>query len=98
MMVTIRHERTGEVAAREALLDLSYGPVRFAKASERLREGRLPELALVAAEGRRLVGTVRLWHVTAGPGRPALLLGPLAGAPDSRNCGIGSSPWPRGAW
>jgi predicted N-acetyltransferase YhbS len=91
MMVTIRHERTGEVAAREALLDLSYGPVRFAKASERLREGRLPELALVAAEGRRLVGTVRLWRVSAGPGRPALLLGPLAVAPDCRNRGIGST-------
>jgi predicted N-acetyltransferase YhbS len=91
MMVTIRHERTGEVAAREALLDLSYGPVRFAKASERLREGRLPELALVAAEGRRLVGTVRLWRVSAGPDRPALLLGPLAVAPDCRNRGIGST-------
>src|SRR5262245_46404779 len=91
MMVTIRHERTGEVAAREALLDLSYGPVRFAKASERLREGRLPELALVAAEGRRLVATVRLWRVSAGPGRPALLLGPLAVAPDCRNRGIGST-------
>src|SRR5262245_7816771 len=90
-MVTIRHERTGEVAAREALLDLSYGPVRFAKASERLREGRLPELALVAAEGRRLVGTLRLWRVSAGPGRPALLLGPLAVAPDCRNRGIGST-------
>jgi predicted N-acetyltransferase YhbS len=91
MMVTIRHERTGEVAAREALLDLYYGPVRFAKASERLREGRLPELALVAADGRRLVGTVRLWRVSAGPGRPALLLGPLAVAPDCRNRGIGST-------
>ena len=25
-----------------------------------------------------LVGTVRLWHVAAGPNRPALLLGPIA--------------------
>jgi predicted N-acetyltransferase YhbS len=90
-MVTIRHERAGEVVAREALLDLSYGPGRFAKASERLREGRLPELALVAAEGRRLVGTVQLWRVAAGPDRPALLLGPLAVAPDCRNRGIGST-------
>jgi predicted N-acetyltransferase YhbS len=90
-MVAIRHERAGDVAGRETLLDVSYGPIRFAKASERLREGRLPELALVAAEGRRLVGTVRLWRIAADPGRPALLLGPLAVAPDCRNRGIGSS-------
>jgi predicted N-acetyltransferase YhbS len=90
MMVTIRHERAGDVERREGLLDLSYGPARFAKASERLREGRLPELALIAAEGRRLVGTVRLWRIAVGPGRPALLLGPLAVAPDQRNRGIGS--------
>jgi predicted N-acetyltransferase YhbS len=58
-MVTVRKERPAEAATREALLDLAYGPARFSKASERLREGRLPELALVAAEGRRIVGTVR---------------------------------------
>jgi predicted N-acetyltransferase YhbS len=90
-MVTIRHERARDVAAREALLDVSYGPVRFTKTSERLREGRLPELALVATEGRRIVGTVRLWPVSAGPGRSALLLGPLAVAPDVRKRGIGSA-------
>jgi predicted N-acetyltransferase YhbS len=90
-MVAIRPERPGDAAAREALLDVAYGPVRFVKASERLREGRLPELSIVAAEGRRLVGTVRLWCVSAGPGRPALLLGPLAVAPDCRRRGIGST-------
>jgi len=90
-MVTVRKERPAEAAAREALLDLAYGPDRFTKASERLREGRLPELALVAAEGRRIVGTVRVWQVSAGPDRPALLLGPLAVAPDRRKRGIGST-------
>src|SRR3954469_4788584 len=88
-MVTIRRERKGDVAPREALLDVSYGPIRFSKTSERLREGRRPGLSFVAASGRRLVGTVRLWDVSAGPGRPALLLGPLAVAPDSRKRGIG---------
>ena len=39
-MVTIRKERTGDAAAREALLDAAYGPVRFAKPSERLRQPR----------------------------------------------------------
>src|SRR3954471_4736985 len=76
-MVTIRRERKADVAPREALLDVSYGPIRFSKTSERLREGRRPGLSFVAASGRRLVGTVRLWDVSAGPDRPALLLGPL---------------------
>jgi predicted N-acetyltransferase YhbS len=92
-MVTIRHERTADIAAREALLDLCFGRARTAKASERLREGRLPAegLSWVATERGRVVGTVRLWHVAAGPDRPALLLGPLAVDPDCRNRGTGSA-------
>jgi predicted N-acetyltransferase YhbS len=92
-MVTIRNERPADVAARDALLDVAYGPSRFTKASERLREGRLPAdgLAFVAIEHGRVIGTVRLWHVAAGPARPALLLGPLAVHPDCRNRGIGSA-------
>jgi predicted N-acetyltransferase YhbS len=90
-MVTVRQERPAEAATRDALLDLAYGPARFGKTSERLREGRLPALALVASEGRRVVGTVRLWQVSAGPDRPALLLGPLAVHPGWRKRGIGST-------
>ena len=92
-MVTIREERTTDVAAREALLDKSYGVARFAKTSERLRKGRLPAngLSLVAADHGGLVGTVRLWNVAAGSGRSALLLGPLAVHPDHRNRGIGTA-------
>jgi predicted N-acetyltransferase YhbS len=90
-MVAIRLERPADVAARDALLDVAYGPVRFTKTSERLREGRLPELSFVATEARRIVGTVRLWQVSAGPDRPALLLGPLAVHPICRKRGIGST-------
>ena len=92
-MVTIREEKIADVAAREALLDLPYGPCRFTKTSERLREGRRPVdgLSLAAVERGRIVGTVRLWHVTAGPGCAALLLGPLAVHPDYRNRGIGAT-------
>jgi predicted N-acetyltransferase YhbS len=92
-MVTIREELTTDIAAREALLDEAYGVGRFAKTSERLREGRLPAdgLSLVAVDCGRLVGTVRLWHVTAGPARAALLLGPLAVHPEHRNRGIGTA-------
>ena len=92
-MVTIREEKGSDLAAREALLDEAYGAARFGKMSERLREGRLPAdgLSLVATDRGRIVGTVRLWHIAAGPGRAALLLGPLAVHPQSRNRGIGSA-------
>jgi predicted N-acetyltransferase YhbS len=92
-MVTIREEKIAAAAAREALLDVAYGEARFTKTSERLREGRLPAdgLSLVAVDHGRIVGTVRLWHVAAGPGRPALLLGPLAVDPAHRNRGIGTT-------
>ena len=92
-MVTIREERIADVAAREVLLEEAYGVARFAKTSERLREGRPPanRLSLVATDHGALVGTVRLWNVAAGPGRNALLLGPLAVHPDHRNRGIGTA-------
>jgi predicted N-acetyltransferase YhbS len=92
-MATIRHERPFDIPAREALLDQCFGSARFAKTSERLREGRLPAegLSFVATDRGRLAGTVRLWHVSAGPGRPALLLGPLAVRPDCRGRGIGAA-------
>jgi predicted N-acetyltransferase YhbS len=92
-MITIRNERRCDAAAREALLDVAYGPERCGKPSQRLREGRLPAdgLSLVAVEDGRVVGTVRLWPIEAGADRPALLLGPLAVHPDCRSRGIGAA-------
>jgi len=90
-MIRIETETANDLLAREALLDRAMGPHRRLKPSERLREGRLPAagLALVARDGERLVGTVRLWNVSAG-GVPALLLGPLATAPEVQGRGVGS--------
>jgi len=92
-MVAIRHETPSDVAPREALLDAAFGESRFTKTAQRLREGYLPAegLSFVARTGRRLVGTLRLWDIAAGPGRPALLLGPLAIARDFRSRGIGGN-------
>ena len=52
-MLTIRLEKSSDAAAREALLDAAYGPVRFEKPSERLRSGRAPArgLSFVAVDG-----------------------------------------------
>jgi predicted N-acetyltransferase YhbS len=92
-MVTIRNETHRDVEAREQLLDSVWGPARFEKTAERLREDRSPAagLSLIAELDGKVVGTVRLWHVCAGPGRPALLLGPLAVDEVARGCGIGSA-------
>src|SRR4051812_39364172 len=88
----IRNERVGDVVAREALLDASFGANRHLRACQRLRDGRAPAegLAFAAVRARRLVGTIRLWHVDAG-GRRALLLGPLAVDPSCRGLGIGAA-------
>jgi hypothetical protein len=90
--ISIRGERRADVAAREKLLDAAMGPGRLAKSSERLREGRMPArgLALTALDGQRLIGTVRLWSVTAGNAKGCLLLGPLAVASDARSLGVGA--------
>ncbi len=92
-MVTIRNETARDINAREALLDRAWGASRFQKTAERLREGRRSAegLSLVAAENRCLVGTVRLWHICAGPARPALLLGPLAVDEAWRSRGVGTA-------
>jgi predicted N-acetyltransferase YhbS len=88
----IRAERASDVAAREALLDVCFGEDRDARTCQRLRDGRLPAqgLAFSAVIKGRLVGTLRLWHVSAG-GRIALVLGPLAVDPACQKLGIGGA-------
>jgi len=88
----IRAERASDVAARDALLDACFGASRHTRTCQRLRDGRAPAqgLALSAVRQGRLVGTVRLWHVSAG-GVPALMLGPLAVEESSRQLGVGAA-------
>lgn len=89
--LAIRDEASHDVDAREALLDAAFGPARFLKTCQRLRDGCAPAqgLALVATDDDgALIGTLRLWPILAG-GREALLLGPLAVAGRSRSLGVG---------
>jgi predicted N-acetyltransferase YhbS len=88
----IRGERASDLAAREALLDAGFGANRHTRTCQRLRDGQTPAegLAFSAQRRGRLVGTVRLWHVSAG-GVPALVLGPLAVDPSCRKLGIGAA-------
>ena len=88
----IRAERAADVAMREALLDACFGENRHGRTCQRLRDGRAPAegLALSVVREGRLIGTVRLWHVSAG-GIPALMLGPLAVEEASRKLGAGAA-------
>ena len=88
----IRAERASDVVVREALLDACFGENRHTRTCQRLRDRRAPAegLALSAVAEGRLVGTVRLWHVSAG-GVPALVLGPLAVDDDCRKLGVGAA-------
>jgi predicted N-acetyltransferase YhbS len=88
----IRAERASDIVAREALLDASFGANRHARTCQRLRDGRAPAEGLASSAVRRgrMVGTVRLWHVSVG-GQPALVLGPLAVDPSCRKLGVGAA-------
>src|SRR5438105_6429549 len=87
-----RAERASDMVAREALRDACFGANRDLRTCQRLRDGHAPAegLAFSALRRREVVGTVRLWHVSAG-GVPALVLGPLAVDPSSRNLGVGAA-------
>ena len=88
----IRAEKASDVVAREALLDACFGENRHLRTCQRLRDGRAPAegLAFSAMAEGKLVGTLRLWHVSAG-GIPALMLGPLAVEASSRKLGVGTA-------
>jgi predicted N-acetyltransferase YhbS len=88
----IRAEMGSDVVAREALLDASFGENRHLRTCQRLRDGRAPAegLAFSAMADGYLVGTLRLWHVSAG-GIPALVLGPLAVDDSCRKLGAGAA-------
>ena len=95
---SLRADTLSDVSAREALLDAAMGPNRRRKSSEAIRRDRLPAegLALVAeSDDGELLGTVRLWNVSAGTRSgnevPALLLGPLAVSARCEGLGIGSA-------
>lgn len=100
-MFEIEAERPEHRPAIEALLDLSFGPGRYAKTAQRLREGNepAPGLSYVAFTGegaeRRMVGALSFWPVVIG-GVPGLMLGPLAVDPVLRGKGCGIKLMERG--
>ncbi|MBV8682130.1 MAG: N-acetyltransferase [Caulobacteraceae bacterium] len=84
-------ETPADTAVVDRLIARAFGPGRFAKSVERLRErGRLDrDVSFVAWRGEEAVGCVRLWHVSIG-GKPGLLLGPIAVDTSCRRQGVGA--------
>ncbi len=87
-------ERPEHQTSIEAVLDRAFGPGRFAKTSERVRErGALfePALSRVALnEEEDVIGCCRIWRVGAG-GRDVYFLGPLAVDPGQQHAGLGAA-------
>ena len=86
-------------ASHKRILDLTdraFGPGRFVKTAERLREDSAPiaDLSFIALQGDRVLGSVRMWPVFIHDGEtnhyePLVFLGPIVVDSAFRSQGIG---------
>ena len=87
-------ERARDHDAIEAMNEAAFGPDRHHKTVYRLREEVAPirDLCFVALDQkRRMVASIRNWPVVINETWPAILLGPLAIAPELRGLGYGKA-------
>jgi predicted N-acetyltransferase YhbS len=88
----VDREDAHDAGVVEALADRAFGPGRFAKTAERIREGSRPVSALsfvARARDGSIVGTVRVWPILIGE-TAALFLGPIAVDDAWRDRGVGA--------
>jgi predicted N-acetyltransferase YhbS len=85
----ITSETPADREAVERLVLDAFGPGRFAKTAERLRERAGIEAGFVVREAGAIVGSVRLWRIMIGEVE-ALFLGPIAVDAASRRAGLGA--------
>lgn len=76
----------------EQVLDAAFGPGRFSKVSERVREfAELNRhLSIIATMDLKVIGCCRIYRISIGD-TPALFLGPLAVAPEFQGGGYGQA-------
>lgn len=79
-----------DAAAVEALVLRAFGPGRFAKTAERVREDASRAAAFVTRHGGVVTGVVQLWNIRVGE-TPALFLGPIAVEAEAREAGLGGA-------
>jgi predicted N-acetyltransferase YhbS len=87
--VRIDIETARDAATIDALVLAAFGPGRFAKTAERIREQAAIAVGFVAREGTEIIGSVRLWRITVGE-TPAVFLGPIAVDEARRKSGLGA--------
>ncbi|WP_255468641.1 GNAT family N-acetyltransferase [Reyranella sp. CPCC 100927] len=90
----IVRERRSDAAVIEAMVSAAFGPDRMQKTVYKLREGVRPlrDLSFVALDDKRkLVASLRFWPILINGRWPAVLLGPLAVAPELRGLGYGKA-------
>jgi predicted N-acetyltransferase YhbS len=85
-------EQPRDAAGVAGLIERAFGPGRYAKAAERLREHNSPllDISFVAWLDDKLVGCVRMWPILVGE-QPAVFLGPFAVEPEFRSLGLGAA-------
>lgn len=85
-------ETSADAARVDTLVADAFGPGRFAKTAERLREDNAPVAALsfVARSDGQAIATVRLWPVRIGE-MPVAFLGPIAVERAWRSEGVGAA-------
>ncbi|WP_443750585.1 GNAT family N-acetyltransferase [Asticcacaulis solisilvae] len=76
------------------MTDRAFGPGRYVKTAERLREGAVPyrDMSFVAQKNGRLAGSVRLWPIvvkTDETSETIAFLGPIVVEPEFRSLGLG---------
>ncbi len=88
---TLIAEKPEHAEGAERVLDRAFGPGRFAKTSERVRErGAVfePGLSRIALnDAGDVIGVCRIWRAEAG--QPVYFLGPLAVDPAAQSGGLG---------
>lgn len=87
--IRVAPETPAEADEADAVVLDAFGPGRFAKTAERLREAARRVAGFTVRQDGRMVGSVRLWAITVG-GVDALFLGPIAVAADARGEGLGA--------
>ena len=91
--ISIHPQHPSDDSKVETLLDKAFGLDRRAKSSYRLREKQtaVEGLSFIAKDNdEKIIGTISFWHIHLGDkGTKAILLGPLAVAPNQQSTGIG---------
>jgi predicted N-acetyltransferase YhbS len=86
----VETERSEDAPAVQALVLAAFGPGRFAKTAERVRETASIAAGFVVRREGAVVGSVRLWTIRVGL-QDALFLGPIAVDAAARKAGLGQA-------